>query len=129
LNSFLGVPFFDHGSENLAGMVGIANRPGGYTQADVEFLEPFVVTCCNLIQAYKAVRERKMLINTLEEKVEERTRALVLANENLEAANRRVTQAAAAQMTHFACMSHEVRKRCGTRYIVHVCGFSHSISR
>lgn len=32
----------------MNGMVGIANKPGGYCEADVEFLEPFVVTCSNV---------------------------------------------------------------------------------
>jgi hypothetical protein len=93
----------------MVGMVGIANKPGGYSSEDVEFLEPFVVTCSNLIQAYNSILENKRLINTLEEKVIERTRELSLANESLEAANRKVLAASAAQLTHFACMSHEIR--------------------
>jgi len=90
-------------------MVGIANKPGGYTEEDVEFLEPFVVTCSNLIRAYHAIQENKRLINNLEEKVAERTVELSQANDRLEAANRRVVAASAAQLTHFACMSHEIR--------------------
>jgi hypothetical protein len=93
----------------MVGMVGIANKPGGYSLEDVEFLEPFVVTCSNLIQAYNSSLENKRLINTLEEKVMERTLELSLANESLEAANRKVLAASAAQLTHFACMSHEIR--------------------
>jgi GAF domain-containing protein len=50
LNYFLGIPFFEQGGDYMNGMVGIANKPGGYTQADIEFLEPLVVTCRNLIQ-------------------------------------------------------------------------------
>jgi len=85
-------------------MVGIANKVGGYCQADIDFLEPILVTCSNLIQAYKAIQENKHLINSLEERVAERTRELRLANEYLEEANRKVTEASAAQLTHFACM-------------------------
>jgi hypothetical protein len=105
----LGVPFFDQGYEDMTGMVGIANNPGGYSQEDVDFIEPFMVTCSNLIQAYNALNENKRLINTLEEKVAERTRELSLANDRLEASNQRVVAASAAQLTHFACMSHEIR--------------------
>jgi GAF domain-containing protein len=109
LNAFLGVPLFDQGFSNMIGMIGIANKPGGYAQDDIDFIEPFVVTCSNLIQAYNTRQENKRLINTLEEKVSERTQELSLTNERLEAANKRVVAASAAQLTHFACMSHEIR--------------------
>jgi len=93
----------------MIGMVGLANKPGGYSQCDVEFLEPFLLTCSNLIQAFSAIQENRRLINTLEDKVAERTRELSHANEHLEAANRKVMAASAAQLTNFACMSHEIR--------------------
>jgi hypothetical protein len=109
LNAFLGVPLFDQGFSNMIGMIGIANKAGGYSKDDIDFIEPFVVTCSNLIQAYNTRKENKRLINTLEEKVSERTLELSLANERLEAANKRVVAASAAQLTHFACMSHEIR--------------------
>jgi len=51
LNHFLGIPFFKKGGE-LIGMLAIANKPGGYTEDDIEYLEPFTVTCSNFIQAY-----------------------------------------------------------------------------
>jgi GAF domain len=38
LNHFLGIPLFMPGGE-MNGMVGISNKPGGYTQEDIEFLE------------------------------------------------------------------------------------------
>lgn len=49
LNHFLGIPFFKPGGE-LNGMVGIANRPGGYTDEDIEFLE--VRQCALLVSSY-----------------------------------------------------------------------------
>lgn len=101
LDRFLGIPFFNkHGEMN--GMVGVANKPGGYTQADIDFLEPFTVTCSNLIQAYFQNKENKNLINTLEEKVHERTQKLEMINERLEEANRQVKLSSAAQLKHFA---------------------------
>jgi signal transduction histidine kinase/CheY-like chemotaxis protein len=109
LNYFLGIPFFEQGGDYMNGMVGIANKPGGYTQADIEFLEPLVVTCSNLIQGFGAVQRNKYLINSLEEKVAERTNALQMANVDLEEANHKVMEASAAQLQHFACMSHEIR--------------------
>jgi signal transduction histidine kinase/CheY-like chemotaxis protein len=109
LNHFLGIPFFEAGGTQMTGMVGLANKAGGYSAADIEFLEPFTMTCSNLIQAYNAIRENEYLINTLEETVTERTRELQLANQSLELANRQVMKASAAQLEHFACMSHEIR--------------------
>jgi GAF domain len=38
LDYFLGIPFFMPGGE-MNGMVGIANKPGGYAEEDIEFLE------------------------------------------------------------------------------------------
>ena len=108
LDHFLGIPFFKKGGE-MIGLVGISNKPGGYSEKDVEFLEPFTVTCSNLIQAYVQIERNDYLINTLEESVQKRTRELELANTDLEEANRRVRRNAVMQLEHFACMSHEIR--------------------
>ena len=108
MDSFLGIPFFKKDGE-ISGMLGIANKPGGCSQEDIEFLEPFTVTCSYLVQAYWQIRENKYLINTLEESVAGRTHELKKANRNLEEANRRVVKASELQLQHFACMSHEIR--------------------
>lgn len=108
LHHFLGIPFFKPNGE-LNGMVGIANRPGGYSEEDIDFLEPFSVTCSNLIQAYVQLEQNRYLINTLEDSVMNRTSELELANTDLELANRQIRKSAAAQLEHFACMSHEIR--------------------
>lgn len=57
LNAFLGLPFFK--GTTLVAMVGIANRPGGYDQSMINYLQPFLVTCTNLIEGYRWQRERK----------------------------------------------------------------------
>ena len=51
LNSFLGLPFYC--GQELQGVVGIANRQGGYEQSLVDYLAPFLSTCSNLIRAYR----------------------------------------------------------------------------
>lgn len=62
-----------------------------------------------MIQAYHQIQENERLIDTLEQKVSERTRKLEAANKGLEALNDRVVCASKAQLQHFACMSHEIR--------------------
>lgn len=49
LNAFLGLPFFARG--RLVGSAGISNRQGGYSQEVVDYLQPFVATCANIIRA------------------------------------------------------------------------------
>jgi signal transduction histidine kinase len=109
LNCFLGIPFFKNGGLEMNGVVGIGNKPGGFTKEDIDFLEPFTATCSNLLEAYWHIQEKKDLIKTSKENVRVRTQELQLVNKNLEEANRRVLASSAAQMQHFACMSHEIR--------------------
>lgn len=56
-NAFLGLPL--QNGKGLIGMVGIGNRPAGYDTALVEFLQPFLVTCGNIITAYRNVQQRR----------------------------------------------------------------------
>lgn len=49
MNSYLGLPVF-HGGE-LVGMVGLANMPGGFTEAHVAYLQPLLSTLGQLIDA------------------------------------------------------------------------------
>ncbi len=110
ITSFLGIPLSVGGK--IIGNICIANKRGTkaqYTEKDIEFLEPFAVTGCNLIQAYREVERNRLLIDTLEEKVNERTIKLATANRELETAKERVEQASRLQLQHFACMSHEIR--------------------
>ena len=51
LNKFMGIPFY--GGGKLLGIVGIANRKNGYHKTLAESLQPFLITCGNLIQAYQ----------------------------------------------------------------------------
>ena len=107
LRHFLGIPFFKMGGE-INGMVGISNKPGGYSVEDIDFLEPLTVTCSNLIQAYIQKNENQYLINNLESSVRARTYELELANDNLEEANRKVKETAQRQLQHFGRFFHLV---------------------
>jgi PAS domain S-box-containing protein len=51
MHAFLGLPFYR--GELMTGMVGIANRPGGYDETLVTYLEPFLATCAQLLEGYR----------------------------------------------------------------------------
>ncbi|MBD3307903.1 PAS domain S-box protein [candidate division KSB3 bacterium] len=74
LNAFLGLPFYR--GENLIGMVGIANRPTGYDAAIIDYLQPFLATCGNIIEAHQVDRRRRIAQKALRES-EATTRAIV----------------------------------------------------
>lgn len=57
LNQFLGIPFFK--GDEFLGMVGIANREDGYNDTLIEELQPFLVTCSQLISAYRSDKGKR----------------------------------------------------------------------
>jgi len=56
LQSYLGLPVL-HGGE-MIGMVGLANKSGGFVEGDVQVLDSVLVTIGQLIAAWKSKRER-----------------------------------------------------------------------
>ncbi|HYB99653.1 MAG TPA: GAF domain-containing protein [Candidatus Limnocylindrales bacterium] len=88
INTFVGMPLLVGGE--LVGMVGLANRPAGYDEALVEYLQPFLTSCAQMISSYRTDRRRRVaeeqvrvLNATLERRVTERTLELELANRDL----------------------------------------------
>lgn len=57
LNSFLGVPF--HEGDTLVGMAGVANRPGGYDAALLDFLRPLTTAATSLIVEKRSNQRRE----------------------------------------------------------------------
>lgn len=55
--AFLGLPI--HHGDDLVGIAGIANRPDGYDEVLVTYLEPFLSTCGNLTAAYRNDQRRR----------------------------------------------------------------------
>ena len=58
MRAFLGVPLESRGG--VIGMIGIANRPGGYDEQVIHDLRPILSTCADLIEAHqhdRATRE------------------------------------------------------------------------
>jgi PAS domain S-box-containing protein len=57
LNAFLGVPFGSEG--RIEGMLGLSNRPGGYDESVIEFLNPLVRMITHLVKAAQNEKIRK----------------------------------------------------------------------
>jgi len=57
LKAYLGLPL--RRGDRLIGQVGVANRPGGYDEALITYLDPFVTALGSLIEGYRADQERR----------------------------------------------------------------------
>ena len=57
MNNSISLPFFHNNV--LVGIVGMANREGGYREEDTELLNPFLATCSTLIDSFKKSKIRK----------------------------------------------------------------------
>lgn len=68
LNVFLGLPFYS--GKKFVGMVGIANCPSGYDEEIVSYLQPFLSTCANIIEAYRVDQRRKAAEKAIRENKE-----------------------------------------------------------
>jgi PAS domain S-box-containing protein len=89
LSSIFGMPI--HYGTRLIGMIGLANRPGGYDEAVIEHLGPVVSTSAQLLAAVGRDRERQ-----------DSARLLQQATRDAEEANRHKSE-------FLANMSHEIR--------------------
>ncbi|KAG2379417.1 hypothetical protein C9374_006534, partial [Naegleria lovaniensis] len=85
MDSFLGVPLLFN--NELVGMIGLANKAGGFHESDVTFLEPLCTTCSSIIVAWRyyldreEAREKLRLSNlNLEHKILQRTQELLQSN-------------------------------------------------
>ncbi|MBU1171431.1 MAG: response regulator [Proteobacteria bacterium] len=67
LETFLAIPV--HLGGKLIAQVGMANRPGGYDQAVIDFLAPFMASIAHLVEAFRHRAEHK------------RSRGIILENE------------------------------------------------
>lgn len=73
IRRFLGLPLYTGG--RLVGTVGLANRPGGYDRSLVDFLQPYLSTCANIIEAFRNRQERRRARSAVRES-EERFRSI-----------------------------------------------------
>lgn len=65
LDAYLGLPLYS--GKMMVGMIGLANRAGGYDEPMIEYLNPLLRTCGQIIQAFRNDRERKQAISSLRE--------------------------------------------------------------
>ncbi len=63
LNSFLGIPIYL--GTRLLGMVGLANRQGGYDESVVELLTPILGTCAQIFNAINKEDEQRNIASEL----------------------------------------------------------------
>jgi PAS domain S-box-containing protein len=85
LSAFLGLPLYMDGQ--LTGMAGVANRPGGYDRHLVEYLQPFLSTCANIIEAHRNDKRRQIAESGLKRQlaaVEAAIDGIAILNENSE---------------------------------------------
>lgn len=89
VKSFLGLPLT--AGDEVLGMLAVANRPGGYNEELIEFLQPFCIVLASMIRNMRAERKRA-----------EVEKELKRAISSAEQANR-------AKSLFLATMSHEIR--------------------
>jgi len=69
IESIMCIPLFNN--KKLIGMVGIANRPGGYNKSHINHLEPILATCATIINSFREREGHEETIKKLQEKNEE----------------------------------------------------------
>ncbi|MCK4710881.1 MAG: PAS domain S-box protein, partial [Gammaproteobacteria bacterium] len=69
LDACLGIPL--KVGERVIGMIGLANRDGGYDESVVEFLQPVLSTCSQLLDAIEKERKRKLQEEELQQAKQE----------------------------------------------------------
>lgn len=85
LNAFMGLPIYK--GAYMVGMVGFGNRPEGYQQALAEELQPYLMTCANIIWGTRTEGLRAKLTQDLRESersLKEYTLKLEKSNQELE---------------------------------------------
>lgn len=89
LESYCGIPLFSH--SEMVGMIGIANRPGGYTEGLVADLQPSLYAYGLLIRTVRTNEEYRLSLQAISQA---RTQALEASREKAE---------------FLSVMSHEIR--------------------
>jgi PAS domain S-box-containing protein len=62
---FLGVPFFRQ--SEMLGLIGLANRPGGYSSHVVDYMKPLLTSCANIVAAFRERLQKERMERALSE--------------------------------------------------------------
>jgi|GEM_PF-1111707 len=114
MHNFLGLPFYN--DQKMIGMIGVANRPGGYDKEICKAMQPILATCSTLMIAKqnmekreKAERETLILNESLEERVEQRTMELERAQKELAQSLEKEKELSQLKSHFVATASHQFR--------------------
>ncbi len=66
VESFLGIPIIK--GEEVIGLIGLANKPGGFLQSDIDDLQPFATTYSVILEALRSEREKQRFEKDSQEK-------------------------------------------------------------
>ncbi len=110
LNAFLGVPFVRDGVP--VGMVGLANRPGGYSQRYVESVGPLLDSLAQIVIAHRTEVARTAAVEVVKSQ-----------KDALTVANIRLSEALKTRNKFMSMVSHELRSP-----LTPILGFSEGLS-
>jgi PAS domain S-box-containing protein len=79
LNAFLGIPVILSNGE-MVGLIGVANKPSGYSEKDVDELKLFLELLGAIIQSKKNAQQKIEIENTLKETLSEKDALLQALN-------------------------------------------------
>lgn len=89
LNKFLGIPLISS-SNDFVGVLGLANRPKGYNQKIIAYINPMIVACANVIANNRIEHQRQIVVaelteirKELETRVLQRTAELIESKERM----------------------------------------------
>jgi len=80
LHSFMGLPVLR--DQEMIGMIGIANKPGGYQQSMIDFLQPLLSAYGTLIHAHH-IEEQRSLIETQHQQLVSGMEALITSLDDI----------------------------------------------
>ena len=108
LTDYFALPILYRGTFR-GGFAWATRTAGGFGDDYLQFFEKAMPAFSAVMRLQTNDLIMESLTVRVEAEISERTTSLQIANQELEQANNRILQQAAAQLEHFACMSHEVR--------------------
>lgn len=103
LEAFVGIPLYSVGS--MVGMIGLANRDGGYSEKFIQSIEPMITAAAQVVGGWRAERALQDAERALVEKTEELNQYFSTANDlicitDLNGSIRRLNPAWASVLGH-----------------------------